>query len=100
MRFFDYLFYLIYKLYSNKEKGAASSSAGIIGGLQAANILSILIMLTIVFQKTFLNTMISLFVIIIFQIGTYVRYIYNENHSIQKVENKWANVDESKRIAN
>ena len=40
--FFDYLFYLIYKFYSPKEKGAATTSAMIIGGMQAINVLSII----------------------------------------------------------
>lgn len=40
MIFFDFLFYNIYRFYSrHKEKGAESSSAGIIGGLQTVNLL-------------------------------------------------------------
>ncbi len=31
-KFYDFLFYLIYKFYSDNEKGAFSSTAGIIGG--------------------------------------------------------------------
>jgi len=98
MRFFDYLFYFIYKFYSQKEKGAASSSAGIIGGLQAINILSILMVFSIfLIQKSYLNKIISLVIIIFFQITTYIRYIYKETNSIAVIEERWMKMNNPKK---
>jgi len=67
--FFDYLFYLIYKFYSPKEKGAATTSAMIIGGMQAINVLSI-IMLPAIFTsaKGYLNTITFIIVLFFFRL--------------------------------
>jgi len=97
MRFFDYLFYLICKFYSRKEKGAASSSAGIMGGLQAVNILTIYLLLLLTWQNVHLNKIIFIVVIVIFQITTYRRYIYKDNHPITKIESTWQKMDEPKK---
>ena len=97
MIFFDTLFYLIYKFYSRKEKGAASSSAGIIGGLQSVNILTIYLLFLLSWQNAHLNKIIFIVVVIIFQITTYIRYIYRDNNSITKIESTWQKMDEPKK---
>jgi uncharacterized membrane protein len=99
MIYFDYLYYLIYKFYSSKEKGAASSSAGILGGLQASNVLTFL-MLFSGFMHTiaYLNKVFFIIVFIYFQIATYIRYILKEKNSISNIEERWLRLDESKRL--
>jgi hypothetical protein len=97
--FFDYLFYLIYKFYSPKEKGAATTSAMIIGGLQAINVLSI-IMLPAIFTsaKGYLNTITFIIVLFFFQIINYIRYIYREKVTIQGLGEKWQKRSEAQKI--
>ena len=98
MLFFDYLCYLIYKLYSRKEKGSASSAAGIVGGFQAANILTALMLVAILLkQKSFINKFLVIGLIIIFQAFTYIRYIYRDNNSVGAIEKKWLTESESAR---
>lgn len=99
MIFFDFLFYNIYRFYSGyKEKGAESSSAGIIGGLQTVNLL-ILYELILLIQanngKMKLPFVIAL--LAFFQVYTYIRYIYKESNSVQILERKWLNKTESYR---
>ncbi|TXJ27077.1 MAG: hypothetical protein E6Q24_09130 [Chitinophagaceae bacterium] len=99
MIFFDFLFYNIYRFYSrHKEKGAESSSAGIIGGLQTVNLL-ILYELILLIQanngKMRLPFVIAL--LAFFQVYTYIRYIYKESNSVQILERKWLNKTESYR---
>jgi len=100
-RFFDFLYYLIFRFYSSKERGASSSSAGIIGGLQAINILTVLMLISILFcrGKT-LNKLIFFLVFVFFQIITYMRYVFNKSHSVQVIEERWVNTSEitKKRI--
>jgi hypothetical protein len=98
MLFFDYLHYSIYKFYSKKEKGAASSAAGIVGGFQAANVLTILMLVSIfVRQKTFINKFLAIGLFMIFQVFTYIRYIYKDNNSVSIIEAKWLSEPESAR---
>lgn len=99
MIYFDYLYYLIYKFYSNKEKGAASSAAGIIGGLLATNILSFFMLISVyIHNKLFENKVIFIIVIIIFQIVTYIRFILKENNSIINIEERWLKIAESRKL--
>lgn len=52
MHLFDFLFYKIYKYYHEiREKGAESSSAGIIGGLQSLNLLTIILIIKYLQKK-------------------------------------------------
>lgn len=99
MIFFDFLFYNIYRFYSrHKEKGAESSSAGIIGGLQTINLL-ILYELILLIQanngKMRISFVIALFAF--FQVYTYIRYIYKESNSVKALEEKWLSKTESYR---
>ena len=97
-RFYDFLFYVIYKFYSGKEKGAASSSAGIIGGLQAINVLTTLMLgAFIVFPKEYFNSIIVIVVFVFFQVTTYIRYIYKEKNSAKKLEERWLKMNEAQK---
>lgn len=99
MIFFDYLHYLIYKFYSKKEKGAASSSAGIIGGLQASNILTLLMLFSgFIHNISYLKKVFFIIVFIFFQIVTYIRYVFKENNSISNIEKRWLKIEESKKL--
>lgn len=97
--FYDYLFYFIYKFYSPKEKGAATTSAMIIGGLQAINVLSIIMLPSIfISSKSYLNTITFIIVLLFFQIINYIRYIYRETISIQLVEERWQKKTEAQKV--
>ena len=94
-RFYDFLFYFIYKFYSSKEKGAASSSAGIIGGLQAINVLTVFMLAAfLISPKSHFSKVIMIVVLIFFQVLTYMRYIYGERNSTQKVEERWLRMND------
>lgn len=99
MIYFDFLYNLIYKFYSSKEKGAASSAAAIIGGLLASNILNFFMLISVYsHNKLFENKVFFIVVIIIFQIVTYIRYILKENNSITKIEERWLKIAESRKL--
>ncbi|MBN9386389.1 MAG: hypothetical protein J0H74_36865 [Chitinophagaceae bacterium] len=99
MLFFDYLHYFIFKFYSGyREKGALSSSAGIIGGFQTINVLTgVILFMLATKQKVFLETWLVISSLILFQVTTYIRYIYKENHSIAAIEKAWLNKTEANR---
>ena len=97
MLFFDFLHYLIFKFYAGfKEKGAVSTAAGIVGGFQTINVLSIILLILLTQkQKIRLEAWVVIVLFLIFQIYTYIRYVYKENHSIEVIERKWLNKTES-----
>lgn len=99
MIFFDFLFYSVYKFYSDyKEKGAASSSAGIVGGFQAVNILTIIMFCQFAFrQKAHIDKLWGLALFILLQIATYYRYIYKDTHCVEVMERKWLAITEPSR---
>jgi len=102
MIFFDFLFYNIYKFYSeHKEKGAKSSSAGIVGGLQTVNLLILYeLILLIRAENTKIDIPLVIAFLIVFQIYTYIRYIYKESNSVKIIEKKWLDKSESYRKQN
>lgn len=64
MIFFDFLFYRICKFYAGfKEKGAESSSTGIVGGLQALNLLTINMLILVIRMN---NAKINVYFVIAF----------------------------------
>lgn len=99
MILYDYLYYLIFRFYSDfHEKGAASSSAGIIGGFQALNLLTGLMLSQLMFrQNADINKLVVLIMAISFQVSTYYRYIYKERPSIDILEKKWLSKTEASR---
>lgn len=99
MLFFDFLHYFIFKFYSGyREKGALSSSAGIIGGFQTINVLTgIMFFMLATHQKVFLATWLVVSSLAIFQVTTYIRYIYKDNHSISVIERSWLSKTEANR---
>jgi hypothetical protein len=99
MLFFDFLHYLIFKFYSGfKEKGAISTAAGIVGGFQTINVISIIMLFLLTQkQKIKIEKWVIVILFLIFQIYTYIRYIYKEDHSINRIEQKWLNKTPSYR---
>lgn len=99
MIFFDFLYYCIYKFYSDyNEKGAESTSAGIVGGFQTVNILTILFFIyALIDEEFYLNKILAVVVIFVFQVFTYIRYIYKESHSVDLIEKKWMEKSETSR---
>ena len=97
MKFYDFLYYIIYTFYAGKEKGAASTSAGVVGGLQAMNLLTVAFLLSFYILKFTINKWYVLGMAIIFQITTYIRYIYREDNSIEEIEKKWFALSEPQR---
>jgi Ca2+/Na+ antiporter len=91
VNFYDYLYYFIYKFYSFKEKGAVTTSAMIVGALQAINVLSLFMLATIFtfLSKGYLNAVSFIVVLFFFQILTYIRYVYKGKVSIKELEEKW-----------
>ena len=97
MILFDFLYYFIYRFYSKKEKGAATSAAAIIGGLLATNFLAIL-MFASFFIPLSLTKVFFIIVTIIFQVVTYIRYIYKEHNSIKSIEERWLKLKDSRKV--
>jgi len=99
MLFFDFLHYLIYKFYAGfKEKGAVSTAAGIVGGFQMINVMSVIMLFSLTQkQKIKMEKWAVVVLFLIFQIYTYIRYIYKEDHSINAIEHKWLNKTPSYR---
>jgi len=93
MVFFDFMHYLIFKFYLGfREKGALSTAAGIIGGFQLINAMSVIMLFSLAQeQKIKIEKWVVIVLFIIFQIYTYIRYIYKEDHSIEAIEKKWLN---------
>ena len=90
MRFFDFLYYKIYKFYSSKEKGAEVTSAGVVGFLQSINLLTLVMLFyAFFFKDAKIQAFVFIVPVIAFQVTTYIRYIYKEKHSIRIVEKKW-----------
>jgi len=101
MIFFDFLYYLIYKFYhSYNEKGAASTSAGIIGGFQTLNVITGIMVFELVFnQKGYLNKPVVIILFLVFQVYNYYRYIYKNERSIEIMEQVWLKkADTAKRL--
>jgi hypothetical protein len=99
MKFFDILNYLIYSVYSVKEKGAASHSATIVGGMQAFNIVSCCMFASTLVQSAFLSSkVLGVLVVLVFQVTTYRRYIHKKNRSIAVLEKMWQEIDNANKV--
>ena len=97
MIFFDFLYYCIYCFYADHtEKGAASTSAGIVGGFQTLNVLTIIMLFkSINSEKRYIEPLALFMLFITFQVFTYYRYIYKKDHSIKVIEEKWLSKSEA-----
>ncbi len=101
MVFFDYLFYGVYTIYSSyNEKSAESISAGIVGGLLTMNVLTIDMVIRLLSgNKAPLNELYIIGLFLVFQVVTYIRFLYRSNHSIGVIEEKWNKKSKSQRAS-
>jgi len=100
-KFFDLIFYHLYKFYAKyKKRGAMSSAAGIIGGFQAMNVMMLLMVLALIYQTKiyFSNTPSMIGLIIFFQITTYIRYVYKETITPEIIKERWVSKTDSQKI--
>ncbi len=99
LRFYDYLFYIIYKFYAkHKDSGAETTSATIVAGLQSANILTLLMVASIYYRnKEMLNNIVAIILFIIFGFFTYIRYVYKEKNNYKAIEVRWKGETEFSR---
>lgn len=97
-KFYDNLYYAIYEYYSHKEKGALASAAFIVGGLQASNVLSIVMLPRLVIPGwDSVNVIFFLIVLFFFQILAYIRYVYKEKVKVDEYEKQWESKPEAER---
>lgn len=91
MKFFDFLYFSIYRFYSdNNEKGAASTAAAIIGGFQAFNVLMLIMLFQFRFNgKASPDKLLAIVLVVFFQITTWYRYNYKEQPSVETLEKMW-----------
>ena len=99
MLFFDFLYYHIAIFYSGyNEKGAESTSSGIVGGFLALNVMTIMFLYLLVYEpKPHVNKLAVIVLAVIFQVYTYIRYNYRDNHSVDVIEQKWSSKTDSYR---
>ncbi len=100
LKFFDLIFYHLYKFYAkHKERGALSSSAGIVGGFYACNVMMLLMVLALISQTKiyFSSTLAILGLIIFFQITTYIRYVYKETITPEIIKERWSKKTDSQK---
>jgi hypothetical protein len=92
MYFFDFTYLVLCKFYSYfNEKAPHSSCAGLIGGLQTFNILTVLLGLSISLNfNVGINKIIGFLLFVVLQVFNYLRYFYNSNFSIEKIEIRWS----------
>ena len=91
-KFFDIEYYVLCKLYAQyKQAGSDGSASGIVGGVQAMNVIMLLMTWAICSKQKgiFTNKISFLIIVIAFQIYSYIRYIYKDNHSWQVIEKVW-----------
>lgn len=101
LKFFDLIFYHSYGFYvKHKDKGAVSTAATIIGGLQAMNVIMLLMVLALISKSKvyFSNTLAIIGLIIFFQITTYIRYVYKETITPEIIKKRWATKTDSQKI--
>lgn len=94
---YDYLFYLVYKFYSAKEKGALWSSSAIVGGLQAMNLLTVYMVLSAYFPELSINKVIFLVVVVLFLIIADIRYVFTKKNVIERMETKWEGLTDAQK---
>jgi hypothetical protein len=96
MIFFDFLYYQIYRFYFDfNEKGAESTSSCIVGGFQALNVLTGVLLFELAFHKNIkVDKLQAVIMCVAFQIFTYYRYNYKNSHSVDIIEKKWSDKTE------
>jgi hypothetical protein len=96
MIFFDFTYYLLFRVYSAfNEKGAESSASAVVGGLQAFNVLTVLLIISLCFHKNIgVNVLAGILLFLAFQVFNYIRYFYISLFSITEIEIEWGKKSE------
>lgn len=100
MRFFDFLFLIIFKFYKSfNEKGAQSSAAGAVGFFIAANILTVLVIVSLTHKKQILlsNKLYIILGAIFFQIVFHIRYISRDKINLPIILKRWYELNETQK---
>jgi hypothetical protein len=99
MIFFDFLYYSIFKFYArHKEKGALSTAAGIVGGFQTINVIALIMLFSLTQKrKVRIEKWVVIVLLIVFQVTTYIRYVYREKPLSSEIEQKWLDKTPSSR---
>ncbi len=101
LKFFDLIFYHSYGFYvRHEEKGAVSTAATIIGGLQAMNVVMFLMVLALISQTKiyFPNAPAIIGLAKFFQVTTYIRYVYKEKVTPEILKERWARKTDSQKV--
>jgi hypothetical protein len=93
LKFFDYVYYGIYKLYKNASDSSPEFAASCaVSGFQAFNILSIIMLYDIIIEKREEVNASKLFwviLIVVLIILNYFRYIQIDKFSHKKIKTQW-----------
>jgi len=100
-RFFDFTYYLTFIFYSNEKQQDVKNSdtaATVVGFMMSSNAICFLFLLSLLFDKNIgINKPTVVVISLLFQIVTYVRYIYKSKYSIEAIELKWNALSVEKR---
>lgn len=99
LRFYDYLYYVIYKFYAKyKNSNAETTSATIVAGLQSANVLTFVMIASLYFHnKEIVNKLVAIILFLIFGFFTFIRYVYKEKNNYKAIELRWNEENELSR---
>ena len=101
LSFFDYVFYIVCKRYSNTNSSSAEGTAFcIVSALQGFNLISCLLIFELIKEdKTLLNKGLVICTMIVLFILNYIKYIYKENNNFEIMKERWGNQIEPNKIA-
>lgn len=100
-RFFDFTYFLTFLFYSNEKQQDVKNSdtaTAVVGFMMSSNAICFLFLLSLLFDKNIgINKPTVVVISLLFQIVTYVRYIYKSKYSIEAIELKWNALSIEKR---
>ena len=101
LSFFDYVFYIVCKRYSNTNSSSAEGTAFcIVSVLQGFNLISCLLIFELIKEdKTLLNKLLIICIMIGLFIINYIKYIYKENNNFEIMKERWGNQIEPNKIS-
>lgn len=89
-KFFDYLYYGIFKQYDGKNSSPEFAASCAVAGLQSFNILSLVLIYDIVMRwyKADIKLLVVILIIVLI-ILNYIRYIQIDRFNHEKIKAKW-----------